>query len=172
MLLLGEAAEVFDIIPDNIPDKEPGEIFTSQEIVLSTGLDHVPLELWPKIDKVFANEFLAVVRAIAIVCQASNLNALPVQEHIKAVLGNKAPHYFRKGGKIDYVQDFICSWATDMSVLRDGSWDEAMDEEVAEGGAEDWKDLPECANDLNFGLVRQQMGIKRYKMGPYFPDDL
>ncbi|KAG6864944.1 hypothetical protein C0991_006173 [Blastosporella zonata] len=76
--------------------------------------------------------------------------------------------FFNKGGKIEYAFDAITHASMEQSPVGDDSFAETWDEH------DSFTALPTCANDLEFSLVRQRLGLDpRGRWGPYreYDDD-
>jgi hypothetical protein len=87
--------------------------------------------------------------------------------------------YLRKGGKVEYVLDAIVDIAREQSPFGDGTFEETFDcdeeddlqqEEEGDGGGGArelaYRELKACRNDLEFGIVRWNVGL-RGPLGPY-----
>lgn len=76
--------------------------------------------------------------------------------------------YLSSGGKVDFGLDALTDSAFEKS--PDGSLyrrQQYLQEEEAEF-EKVVADLPRCENDLDFGLVREKLGISRERLGPYW----
>lgn len=156
------------MITASVPDTAPGVPMEPEEISIALGLDYIPPELWNDIDKTFVEAFRVVIGAVANAVQ--DPTATPTAARIRALSTSPdAQVYFRKGGRVEYALDLVLGFTKEQSPLGDGEWDEFVTEDVAEGGRQEWVDLPICANDLNFDLARAQIGLPKTLRGPYFP---
>ncbi|TCD68464.1 hypothetical protein EIP91_010750 [Steccherinum ochraceum] len=144
-----------------------GVIMSTSSINGSIGLDFVPPHLWPKIDRTFAEGFRAVLADIIVACRTEDV--VPILDRIRALAATdpEAAPYLRKSGRVEYALDFVLTWAREQSVLIDGMFDENMQEDTGDRISQKWHALPICANDLNFELVRAQIGLGRNQIGPY-----
>lgn len=77
--------------------------------------------------------------------------------------------YYDKDGLEKYALDLILDFSRGLSPLVDATWDEFMQLDIEEGitTRQEYFTLPICANDLNFELVRVQIGMGSEPTGPY-----
>jgi len=71
-------------------------------------------------------------------------------EECKALCGPGTELYFAKEGRVEYVLDFLEAFTRDQSPLGDATWDETMEELVAEGKGEDWGEFAKVREQLEF----------------------
>ncbi|THH28406.1 hypothetical protein EUX98_g5788 [Antrodiella citrinella] len=166
--LLCTSELIHDMVPDFISENKLAPM-DPMTIASSVGLDYVPPRLWTKINSLFAYSYMAVVRGFQQACR--DLTTTPTPAVVRALAGPDAHYYFQKDGRVEYALDYIEHFANDQSPLGDNEWDSLQDEQAEEGDEEAlaYSQMPDCANDLNFELVRQQMGLPK-KMGPYFDE--
>ena len=78
--------------------------------------------------------------------------------------------YFSSGGKVEFGLDAMIDYAFEKS--PDGTLyqsDKAFQEAEAEWGERLTRlGYPWCENDMDFGLVREKLGLPREKLGPYW----
>ncbi|KAL4252405.1 hypothetical protein ABKN59_004858 [Abortiporus biennis] len=76
--------------------------------------------------------------------------------------------YFSSGGQITFALDAITDLASEKSpegsLYRRNQYLQEEEEEFVK----EVIDLPKCANDLDFELVREKLGLRRGKLGPYW----
>lgn len=70
-----------------------------------------------------------------------------------SILPNPRSMAFVMNVRPEWVLDYVTGSSMDCSALGDGTWDEDRDED------ERFAALPECANDLEFGIVRRRLGL-------------
>jgi hypothetical protein len=144
-------------------------------------LDFVPPEMWSHVYKTFYLGYHAVFKAISrVVHRQPSPTQLPIPT-ISAVLAelvesirNGSSHYFDaqavnfffgKGGKVDWALDCVIHCMVEQE--EDGSFSEMWDD--PDYGSDEWRALPHCANDLEFDLVREKIGLGKGKIwGPYY----
>jgi hypothetical protein len=80
---------------------------------------------------------------------------------------NGIDFFFDKGGQTDYAIDAILHFAAEQSPLGDGQFDLLYEEEAENDPECAWRRFPECANDLNFKLVRRNLGLIEGAHGPH-----
>ncbi|KAG6877051.1 hypothetical protein C0993_010738 [Termitomyces sp. T159_Od127] len=86
---------------------------------------------------------------------------------VDAILARSAPErgvnfFFSKGGRVEYAFDALTDGALQQSPLGDGEFEEVWKDDAV------WTEMPVCENDLEFGLVRQMLGLGRnVRWGPY-----
>lgn len=135
--------------------------------------DYLPTPLRTNMYKSFFQGYRSLFSAVATILNDS-ANGIPTPARVLGQALGAEPNvsfYINKGGRVDYVLDAIIDSAKDQSVLGDGEFEALWDnpDEVGDGGV---VNMPKCANDLAFMLVRQKLGIDpRVAMGPYDDDD-
>ncbi|KAG5649685.1 hypothetical protein H0H81_002501 [Sphagnurus paluster] len=123
---------------------------------------YLPPHLHASVFKMFYIGFQSVFRAIIIALK--NPDYLFGKDLISALSAGQrgVNFYFGKGGKIEYALDAITDAALEQSLLGSGDFEDTWDEE------DDFKNLPMCDADLEFGLVRRMMGLNpAMRWGPY-----
>ena len=75
-----------------------------------------------------------------------------------------AKHYITKGARVEHALDALLGGAEDQSPRGDGTFDELFEGEGGGGGTNGgthggFGSLPECAIDLESGIVRRQFGV-------------
>ncbi|KAJ3501261.1 hypothetical protein NLJ89_g9416 [Agrocybe chaxingu] len=152
---------------------------SSAELLYST-LDYVPLAIRQEIYKTFYVGFYTIFHAISLVLgrQPQGPASIPTPQVVLTEALTLDPRavqfYLGKGGKVEYVLDATVDIAREQSALGDGTFEETFDnDEVGgEGGEERYVELPKCANDLEFGIVRRNLGLAGGLVwGPYHERD-
>lgn len=144
-------------------------------------LDFIPPEMWLHVYKTFYLGYHAVFKAISrVVHRQSSPIRLPIPTtsvvltELVDTVRNGTSHYFdaqavdfflNKGGKVDWALDCVVHAMEEQE--EDGSFSEMWDD--PEYGSDEWRTLPHCANDLEFRLVREMIGLSKGKVwGPYY----
>lgn len=130
----------------------PGAPLKEDPDFVAVGFKFLPQHLRPHIDEAFVASYRSIIDATGSAFREIML--VPSVEVVKMEAGTGARDFLRKGGRVDHVLDMVLRRAEDRSPLGDG---EAME----------WSSLPHCANDLNFELVREVLGLGRGRLGPY-----
>nr|GAT49088.1 ankyrin repeat family protein [Mycena chlorophos] len=121
---------------------------------------YLPRRLQPHFTLSFYKGYHNVFAAIYDILNGTNspLSATTVHAH----LGNGASSYLQHGGRLEFAFDAIMDGAYQQSELGDGYHLEVF------GDYEPWTSLPTCANDLEFQLVRNMLGLNPKECwGPY-----
>ncbi|TCD68455.1 hypothetical protein EIP91_010741 [Steccherinum ochraceum] len=128
---------MYATLVESIPDTAPGVLMKIEDISAQFGLDYNPPHLWGNIDRSFVESYRAVMDVIA-----------------DCLTDASTQLYYDKGGL--------------ENPLVDATWDEFMQLDIEEGitTRQEYFTLPICANDLNFELVRVQIGMGSEPMGP------
>ncbi|KAL6307177.1 hypothetical protein BKA93DRAFT_718300, partial [Sparassis latifolia] len=124
----------------------------------SIALNYVPQYLWGVIDRAFYDGLQLVFQEIADVLKQG---AIPSPQHVRQRVEAVAQRFFAEDGRVEYALDFVTQGALEQSPLGDATWDEMVEDDLAErhdGVWEAWRSLPQCANDLEFGMVRERLG--------------
>jgi hypothetical protein len=148
---------------------EAGKPLSAEEIPF-TNAEYLPLALRVQIDKSFYQGYRSLFLVVAHILKDS-ANGMPTPARVLAQgLGGDARNvkfYVNKGGRVEYALDAIIHAAKEQSVLGDGSFDRLWDnpDDVRDGGM---ANMPKCANDLAFSLVRKMLGLDpTFASGPY-----
>ncbi|EMD30887.1 hypothetical protein CERSUDRAFT_163665 [Gelatoporia subvermispora B] len=138
-------------------------------------LEFIPSHIRPSLYKSFYQAYRLVFIAASRVLEKHGEFCLPTTRAVleTMLLGevqNYANHwsrgrgefFFKKGGKVEYALDCVMHAAIDQSPLGNGEFDRLRERD------EEWNALPRCVNDLEFEMVRQQIGLDpSQKWGPY-----
>ncbi|KAG6916022.1 hypothetical protein DXG01_008791 [Tephrocybe rancida] len=127
--------------------------------------DYLPGELRRSIFKTFYVGYQSIFDAIYDFLERTD-EPLSKAAIVARTLGsNGVSFFYSKGGQIEYAFDAITHRAMEQSPLGDSTFEETWEEE----GDSDYTRLPACANDLEFSLVRQRLGLNpRSQWGPYY----
>jgi hypothetical protein len=162
-----------------MPDFERGKALDPSTI-LGFELEFLPLSLQKVVLKTLYLGYRSLFYAVGTLLDKES--ELPTVENILANLrfipeddldGRSIRFYTNKGGRVEYVLDCVAFAAKEQSAdLGDGTFDETMDDLAENQGDEEdrrWRDLPHCANDKEYGLVRAMMGLDPGEIcGPYY----
>ncbi|CAA7262588.1 unnamed protein product [Cyclocybe aegerita] len=151
---------------------------SSAELLYST-LDYVPLVIRQEIYKTFYVGFYTIFHAISLVLgrRPQGPASIPTPQVVLiealALEPRAVQFYLGKGGKVEYVLDATVDIAREQSALGDGTFEETFDtDEVGGGQGERYVELPKCANDLEFDIVRRNIGLAGGLVwGPYYERD-
>jgi hypothetical protein len=144
-------------------------------------LDFIPPEMWSLVYKTFYLGYHEVFKAISrVVHRQSSPTQIPIptapvilaelidgtRNGSSSYFDAQAVNFFLgKGGKVDWALDCVVHSMEEQEA--DGSFSEMWDD--PEYGSDEWKTLPHCANDLEFDLVREKIGLSKGKIwGPYY----
>jgi len=140
-------------------------------------LDYIPPAIRREIYKTFFVGFYTIFLAIYHILEAPGQGRIPTLQAVLAealALDARAVRfYLNKGGKVEYVLDATIDSAREQSSLGDGTFEETFDHDESEGedGDEEglgYAKLVKCSNDLEFGIVRRNVGLgARVVWGPY-----
>lgn len=157
------------------PQFTAGRTISTFEVESGVALDYLPRRLWQRVDETFYDAFRSMLHAIATVLQRPDTAGIPSPSAVRAELGTAgAAAFFVRGGRVEHALDLVTHAAESQSLVGDGTWDEMVEDGVAEGDATwaDWTRLPRCENDLEFGMVRERLGLSRDEQwGPYVGDE-
>ncbi|KAF9479090.1 hypothetical protein BDN70DRAFT_834943 [Pholiota conissans] len=145
----------------------------SEETLLCGSTSYLPLALQAQIYKTFFEGFRSLFGIIARTL-ADSSNSIPTLEQFraKAVGEPGVGFYFNKGGRIEYAWDAVISIAKDQSALGDNEFENNWDDPEEPFREGQYANLPKCANDLAFDLVRRKLGIDpMIANGPYYERD-
>jgi hypothetical protein len=119
-------------------------------------LRYIPFSI--KVHKTFYSGYSSVVGVIKNILAPGSPNNIPYIASISDYIRGLNPYYTRdltffnqKGGRFRHALDCIISVASD----EDGS---CRDDSIVSDSQGD-ADLPHCANDLDFDLVRRKFGL-------------
>ncbi|KAJ7188876.1 ankyrin repeat family protein [Mycena filopes] len=122
--------------------------------------DFIPPALYPNFYLSFYKGYCDVLRAIH--------SLLSTTDEVLSVAGvlrfiENADFFFQKGGRVEFAFDSITYCAESQSPLGDDTFADTFDDDYP-----DWASRPTCANDLEFKLVREMIGLdKNQRWGPY-----
>lgn len=132
------------------------------------GLDFIPPSLRHAIDGSFYDRFLDIIRDIDSTLRESGI---PYPTTIRTRMGHRILFYLSRGGLVEYPLDCVLHAAQEQSPLGNATFDRAMSRSD-NGNDLKWVDLPHCANDLDFMLVREHLGLDiTDTWGPYSSAD-
>lgn len=136
-------------------------------------LNYLPLALRNQLHKPFYQGYRSIFSVIAhILRDAANGVPTPARVLSQALRSEPSVNfYFSEGGRVEYALDAILDSATEHSALSDGIFEALWDNpDVSDG---EFVDMPKCANDLAFMLVRKKLGVDpRIAKGPYYHEDV
>jgi hypothetical protein len=137
--------------------------------------DYLPLALRQQMYKSFYQGYRSMFLATTHVLRNA-ANGIPTPARVLAQALATEPRYVSfyidKGGRVEYALDAIIDTAKGQSILGDGSFDDLWDNPEEVGDDAGFVNMPKCANDLAFGLVRYKLGIDPgVARGPYYEDD-
>ncbi|OBZ78391.1 hypothetical protein A0H81_02185 [Grifola frondosa] len=113
-------------------------------VARSVGMEHVPMRLWRSVTEGFHDGYRAVFRAIALVLNSDA--GIPDAATVRVDASNA---FLKCGGRVEHALACVI----DRAVLEAGAWDRSV------AGDKTWAALPRCENDLEFGLVRERLGL-------------
>ncbi|KAK0190556.1 ankyrin repeat family protein [Armillaria mellea] len=151
-----------DIMPDGLEYFTPRQIIDIPTLLLAN--DYLPLELHSSLYKTFYAGYISVFGALYDLLHNSNASESFALDKVNQVARNdiSTKFYFQRGGKVEYALDAISGAALDQSWLGDGEFHAIFDDD------QNYMALPKCANDLEFQLVRDTLGLTADKpWGPY-----
>ncbi|KAJ7187765.1 hypothetical protein C8R46DRAFT_1052489 [Mycena filopes] len=123
----------------------------------------IPPSLRPNFYLSFYKGYCDVLRAVYLLL--SNTNQILSVATVTPFLTNDddSRFFFQNGGRTEFAFDAITQGAKDASSLCDNTMTDTF--------GDDWASLPTCANDLEFQLVREMLGLHiDGEWGPY--DDI
>ncbi|CAL1705726.1 unnamed protein product [Somion occarium] len=126
----------------------------------AVGLDTLPPRLANKFTRPLFNSYLSLFPAIDRVIESKRV---PTSDAVLADAGSAARSFIQKGGKVKYALDLVTLAAEEQSPVGDNEWDSLMDDLIQEGSELGMKfhNMVKCTNDLEFGFVRQQLGLPK-----------
>ncbi|KIJ65696.1 hypothetical protein HYDPIDRAFT_131072 [Hydnomerulius pinastri MD-312] len=175
--LQADAAFTYDMASDmlrmGLPSFRPREVLSAADIVLTPAMAYIPRELLTNLYQTFYKGYIAVFKGISSTLQVrshgQSTSPIPVHTAVRiALLGDPAvDFYLQKGGRIEFALDAVTHGAKEQSPLGDGEFDALWEDDTDESGRL-WNSLPKCRNDLEFDLVRRQLGLDpTVRWGPY-----
>ncbi|KAJ7581864.1 hypothetical protein C8J56DRAFT_1168494 [Mycena floridula] len=164
--LQGEAGTAHDLMPDSNGQFVKGQALDAEDVCMLLSGECIPPSLYPNVFKTFyvgytklfgvAHEILSNP-AMPMFNKEAIISALPFSPSIQYI--SSIEFFFNKGGRIEHVLDAIMH-----SVICE------FDDGVFEPWSEDWDTFPVCANDQEFMLVRNRLGLSSQEQwGPYHP---
>jgi hypothetical protein len=145
-----------------------------------SALEYIPPTVRREIYKTFFVGFYTIFRAICNILETPGQNRIPIPQVVlaeaMALDARAVQFYMGKGGKVEYVLDATVDSAKEQSSLGDGTFEETFENDVSEGeGGErndaGYADLGKCSNDLEFNIVRRNIGLGAdVSWGPYDSD--
>jgi hypothetical protein len=158
----------------DIPPFTRGEPLSASQFITQFQFDYILLALHQEIYKTFYIGYATMFEAIAHIFKTPSV---PTSEAVLfAALGINAgavQFYLGKGGKVEYALDAVVDTAREQSTLGDGTFEETFDIEEGDLGGGDrlgYRELGACRNDLEFGIVKWNVGLQG-RWGPYEEDD-
>ncbi|SJL02411.1 uncharacterized protein ARMOST_05738 [Armillaria ostoyae] len=151
-----------DMMPDNLEYFTPRQVIDIRTLLLDVASDYLPLQLHSSLYRTFYAGYISVFGALYDLLQ--NSNASFSLDKVNQVARNdiSTNFYFQRGGKVEYALDAIIDGALDQSWLGDREFHAIFDTD------KDYMALPKCANDLEFQLVRDMLGLTADRpWGPY-----
>lgn len=135
------------------------------------GMEFIPPSLHYAVDGSFYSQYCDVLKNIGDSLSIPPLCA-PTPANIRTRMGPRILFYLLRGGLVEYALDYVTNWAEDQSPEGDGTFDEAAEHPDPNFQIyPEWADLPNCANDLDFRLVRERLGLGiTENWGPYRAD--
>ncbi|CCM00041.1 uncharacterized protein FIBRA_02067 [Fibroporia radiculosa] len=133
------------------------------------GVDHLPPLTRMNITKRFYEQYCRVVEAVAAMFRkdAGSPDVTAVRQALTTMRG--IDEFFLYGGRIEHALDLVTASARDQSPVGDSTWDDMVEEDDDESVWDGYKSMPKCANDLEFALVRERLGLDPDQpWGPYF----
>ncbi|KAJ7581869.1 hypothetical protein C8J56DRAFT_1056870 [Mycena floridula] len=166
--LAGQAAISTDKMTDSSDQFVKGQVHDAEDICMLVNGEYIPPSLYPNFFKTFYlgyTELFGVARDV--LCdpamprfnKEAMISVLRSSSSIR--FSSSIQFFFNKGGRIEYVLDAIMNSV--ICKFNDG---------VFEPGSEDWDTFPVCANDEEFMLVRDRLGLSSQEQwGPYHHGD-
>lgn len=131
---------------------------SKEEYLDLISMGHLPPALHYLANKPFCQAWFQTFRAVRDV-----LDSRTIPCHARVALQPDSQAYVMQGGRVEYVLDAITSYAKDQ--IDDGDFVDTF--------SNDLENIPICANDSRFGLVRQKLGLDpQQRWGPYYNMDL
>ncbi|PBK66910.1 hypothetical protein ARMSODRAFT_1046286 [Armillaria solidipes] len=149
-----------DIMPEGLEYFTPRQVIDIPTLLLAS--DYLPLQLHSSLYKTFYAGYISVFGALYDLLE--NSNASLSLDKVNQVARNdiSTNFYFQRGGKVEYALDAIIDGALNQSWLGDGEFHAIFDND------KNYMALPKCANDLEFQLVRDMLGLTADRpWGPY-----
>ncbi|KAF8574034.1 hypothetical protein K439DRAFT_1399345 [Ramaria rubella] len=149
-----------------------GEPLAADRFDLYIGLDFIPFELRSQVYKTFYRGYQSAFEAITHTMRQS---IIPRPTAVRTAMfaggyrgydffGHQAVQFFfSKGGLPDFALDCILTAISEQSPLGDGTFDETFEEELNK--------RPQCENDLEFNLVRQNLRLHPLAKGPFLEEE-
>ncbi|KAI0746645.1 hypothetical protein C8Q80DRAFT_785713 [Daedaleopsis nitida] len=107
--------------------------------------------------------YTTIVGAILAILEMHGEAGVPSVDNVSAAIAGSpdgTAGFFAEGGTVKNALEFIVYAAMDSSPLGDGTWDAGRAAEAKENeGSDEYWNLPLCANDLDWGLVAEKLGI-------------
>lgn len=147
----------FDMFRGEVPDYDSRGGFKAH---IYDALRTLPLNVQRRMTRATWMPYLVLYPAIAHLLETGTV---PTSEAVLALVGPLTKPFIDIGGKVEYVLDLIIDIAESESILHDENFDESMEELYKEGdktGVE-YHNMPKCANDLEFDLVRKKLNAPR-----------
>ncbi|KAK0461730.1 ankyrin repeat family protein [Desarmillaria tabescens] len=151
-----------DIMPDSLEYFTPRQAIDIHTLLLVVASDYLPQQLHSSLYKTFYAGYISIFGALYNLLE--NSSASFSLDIVNQVARNdfSADFYFQRGGKVEYALDAITDSALNQSLLGDGEFHAVFDDD------KDYRALPKCANDLEFQLVRDMLGLTADRpWGPY-----
>lgn len=151
---------------DYFTDGQP----VDRESLCDCPLEYIPLSLNSSLYKTFYRGYIQLFEIIHTILETTKapLTKSGVQSSVQqnSFEFGDASFYYVKGGRTEYAFD----------ALTDGSMGNGMVDIVYTGegrSCDDYINLPECENDLEYGLVRYMLGLDpTVRWGPYTDEDV
>ncbi|KAK0499665.1 ankyrin repeat family protein [Armillaria luteobubalina] len=151
-----------DLMPDNLEYFTPRQVIDIRTLLLDVASDYLPLQLHSSLYKTFYAGYISVFGALYDLLHNSNASFSLDKANQVAWNDISTNFYFQRGGKVEYALDAIIDGALDQSWLGDREFHVMFDTD------KDYMALPKCANDLEFQLVRDMLGLTADRpWGPY-----
>ena len=159
-----------DMLRMDVPAFTRGQPLSSSDLTLFS-LDYIPLALRQNIYKTFYIGYQTIFEATSYVLKSLSIPTPQAVLNAALELNSSAVlFYLGKGGKVEYVLDAIVATAREQSSLGDGTFEETFDCDEGDLGGEErlgYRELGACRNDLEFGIVRWNVGLGGGRLGPY-----
>ncbi|KAK0491408.1 ankyrin repeat family protein [Armillaria novae-zelandiae] len=151
-----------DMMPDNLEYFTPRQVIDIRTLLLDVASDYLPLQLHSSLYKTFYAGYISVFGTLYDLLHNSNDSFSLDKVNLIARNDISTHFYFQRGGKVEYALDAIIDGALDQSWLGDREFHAMFDTD------KDYMALPKCANDLEFQLVRDMLGLTADRpWGPY-----
>ncbi|KAJ7736870.1 ankyrin repeat family protein [Mycena metata] len=149
-----------DSMPMNFSSFSKGQALNPSDM-MDNPSDFIPPSLHSSFYLSFYKGYCNVLRAIYLLLSTTDevLSAAGVLRFTE-----NADFFFQKGGRVEFAFDSITHCAQEQSPLGDDTFADTFNDDYP-----DWASRPTCANDLEFQLVRQKIGLNRMQQwGPYY----